>query len=524
MEKLNLIFISIDTLRRDHLSCYGYKKTTTPNIDRMLAESGAMFLEHYAPSNCTLPGYTTMFTGLHPISHDIISHNNQWPLQEGVVTLAEILKKQGYHTAQVSTLITMPNKIEHLKRGFDKWEFDTKELKEKYKKFMREDTVFQGGHSTPASRINAQALDYLEFYSKTYISEQKPFFLFVHYWDPHFPYQPPQEFDKFYDKPEKEKTNSFLKYLNQFYGCPTGKWILDFALKDSRYKNVTDPEYIESLYDGEIAYADHHVGILLRQVKELGLEEHTAILLTSDHGETMYEPNNYIMGTRCMFSHIGLTEPNISVPFLLRGPGIPKNKIKGFTQHIDILPTILELLKLAERHGNKISYSNHVPYFFDGVSLMPNIYNERDYIPASACELGLNAENPEDNRTENDRKAILLLEHTYQTYRAIRTRRLKFIKKINGVIINDSMPQEMLYDLLRDPNEYMNLAYPMKNICKVLDQMMEKWVEKLCTKFQKADPQLKYPTTLNIWSNYTEYEYMNKNADVKFILDEINEV
>jgi len=520
MEKLNLIFISIDTLRRDHLSCYGYRKNTTPNIDKMLANKGVVFLEHFAPSNCTLPGYTTMFTGLHPISHDIISHNNQWPLQEGVLMLAEILKKNRYNTAQVSTLITMSNKIEHLKRGFDKWEFDSV----KYNKYLREDTLYQGGHSTPASRINAQALDYLEEYSKIYETTKQPFYLFIHYWDPHFPYQPPVEFEKFYDKPEHEKCNPNNKYLAQFFSCPSGKWILEFALKDKRYKNVTDPDYIESLYDGEIAYADHHIGILLNRLKELGLEQNTIIVLTSDHGETMSETNNYIMGTRCMFSHVGLTEPNISVPFIIRAPEIPKCQIKGMTQHIDILPTLLELLNLAKRNGKKLSFENLIPYYFDGVSLVPNILGDRDFIPASACELGINSDNPEDFESCNERKALLLLEHTYQTYRAIRTKRFKFIKKVNGIIPNESMPNEILYDLLKDPNEYMNLAYPMKNVCKIFNEIIEKWVKKLCEKFKKTDPQIKYPTTLTIWNSYFEYDFINKNANSKFLLEDVIEL
>ena len=193
----NLLFIAIDTCRQDHLSCYGYAKKTSPNIDSRLAARGIVFQYHFAPSNCTLPGYTTMFTGLYPISHDVVAHNPQWPLYTGIVTLGQYLKRQGYFTAQVSTLITMKSHIEHLKWGFDEWEFDTPELNAKYNQFVKDITQYQGGHVVPAARISAQALEILDRAGKKYTGEGKPFYLFVHFWDPHFIYSPPPEFDIF---------------------------------------------------------------------------------------------------------------------------------------------------------------------------------------------------------------------------------------------------------------------------------------------------------------------------------------
>jgi arylsulfatase len=479
--KLNLVFISIDTTRRDHMSCYGYDKKTTPCIDERIAKHGVLFEQCFSVSNCTLPGYTSMFTGLYPTSHDIVAHGNRWPVREGVVMLAELLKKAGYYTAQVSTLADFPPAYcSHLNRAFDQHAF--KDLDGKYRAAIPNLEQAQGGHLVPAPRISAQATDVLDDITKNHPRE--PFFLFVHFWDPHTPYIPPEPFCKFYPK-GRDLRDPSNHALDQLYGCNIGSWFKDWARKlDGRYKDVTDPEYIVSLYDGGIAYADHHVGVVLDKLDQLGLADHSAVVLTSDHGETMAETNNLICGQRAMFSHVGLTDPNCSIPFVLKVPGITTaRRVEGFTSQVDMMPTLLDVLGIASRP----------PYAIDGASLLPNILGERDAIPPSACELGVAPADPAKADGDADRKAVLVVESTYQKQRAIRTARWKYIKKVDGY---PSMPAEQLYDLMFDPGEARNIADEAKNITKPLDDAMEAWIRALCKKHGTTDPQARFPLTL----------------------------
>ncbi len=373
----------------------------------------------------------------------------------------------------------------------------------------------------PAARISAQALDILDHAGKKYTKDSTPFYLFVHFWDPHFIYSPPPEFDEFYDKSAREKSNPANHYMDQFYGCPTGRWVINAAKRDPRYKGVTDPDYIISLYDGQIAYADHHVGLLLDRLEDLHLTDNTVVLLTSDHGETLAEPNNYIMGTKCMFSHISLSDPNIRIPLVLRGPGILHITIDDFTQNVDLMPTLMDILGLVGTPGAlEFPPTKEISYAFDGADLFPRMLGKKNFVPAFACELGTAPGDPNWPQNTTPRKALLLLENTYQKFRAVRTKRWKFIKKVAPQPELRSMPDYQLYDLHKDPREYENIADAAPRICQTLDQLLEEWVAALCKKFNKQDPQLQFPTTLGIWGDQMELKYLNENADRTLIIDE----
>lgn len=479
--KLNLLVFSIDTCRRDHLGCYGYEKDTTPCIDESIARHGVLFEQCFSVSNCTLPGYTSMFTGLYPTSHDIVAHGNTWPVREGVVMLAELLKKAGYRTAQVTTLADFPQAFcSHLNRGVDQHAF--KEFDAMYKSSIPNLEQTQGGHVVPAPRISAQASDILDDLVKHHAGT--PFSLFVHFWDPHTPYIPPESFCKFYPA-ARDPRDPMNHALDQLYACNIGGWFRDWGKKlDARYKDVTDPEYIISLYDGGIAYADHHVGIVLDKLEQLGLADSTVIVITSDHGETMAETNNLICGQRAMFSHVGLTDPNCSIPFIVKVPGITNGRrIDGLASQVDMMPTLLDILGIEQRP----------PYPFDGTSLLPNITGERDGLLPSACELGESPADPGQNPDGAERKAVLIIENTYQKQRAIRTNRWKYMKKIDD---HPSMPAKQLYDLMFDPGEARNIADDAASITSPLDAAMESWIAALCKKHGTADPQPRLPLTL----------------------------
>ena len=183
---MNLVLISLDTCRADHLGCYGYPKMTSPNLDE-IATQGTRFQWCFSASNCTQPGYTTIFSGVHPLGHRVVIHGGKVPPKEGIVFLAEILKAKGYKNASVSSLVDMPPFDDHgrnwAQKGYDVWKFKGIE---KYEQLQR-------GMKASAERVLEQAFDYLD-----QICRDK-FFLFVHFWDPHTIYTPPEKYDIFYD-------------------------------------------------------------------------------------------------------------------------------------------------------------------------------------------------------------------------------------------------------------------------------------------------------------------------------------
>src|SRR5207302_1526347 len=219
----NVVFITIDTLRPDHLGCYGYKQIHTPNIDALASES-VRFTRAYTPVPVTLPAHTVIFTGTYPLlsgMHDF-SGNKLNPSQP---TLASVLKQQGYVTGAVLGSAVLDSRF-GLNRGFDFYydHFDFNRLEESNLEEMER----------PGNVVADATLDWL---GKNY---QNKFFLWMHLYDPHYPYRPPPPFNE---------------------------------------------EYKDRPYDGEIAFADVQVGRLIAFLKAKGVYKNTLIVLSGDHGE-----------------------------------------------------------------------------------------------------------------------------------------------------------------------------------------------------------------------------------------------
>lgn len=223
----NLVVITIDTVRADHLACYGYPRIQTPNIDA-LAASGARFEKAFAVVPVTLPSHTTIFTGTYPMlngMHDF-SANQLSPQQP---TLASVLKAHGYATGAVVGSAVLDSRF-GLNRGFDFYydHFDFSRLQESNLDQMER----------PGNLVADQALDWLA------ANYQKKFFLWMHLYDPHHPYRPPPPYSR---------------------------------------------QYASQPYDGEIAFDDAQVGRLLDFLKRKGLDRNTLIVLSGDHGESLGE-------------------------------------------------------------------------------------------------------------------------------------------------------------------------------------------------------------------------------------------
>lgn len=308
----NVILVSLDTTRADHLSCYGYFRRTSPHIDRV-AEEGVVFTDHFSPHIPTYPGHTTLMTGKDIYAHQITCQSGTPEPAEGVRMLAEILRDEGYYTAAADNLGRW------FARGFERIETYGWDYSQKHS-LRKGEAVLEASLKV----LNEAA------------AQDNPFFLFFHFWDPHTPYLPPAPFSRmFYEGNELDTDNTSMDALWDFE--PFRRYFAEWM------PGVTDIEFPKAQYDAEIAYMDACFAHILTRLEELGISEDTLVVLTADHGEELDEHAHW-------FDHHGLYDTNIHIPLIMRCPSLlPAGKrIGGLTRMYDVAPTILDLLGLRE--------------------------------------------------------------------------------------------------------------------------------------------------------------------------------
>jgi arylsulfatase A-like enzyme len=331
-KSLNVVLFGVDSLRADHMSCYGYHRQTTPHIDR-LASEGVLFEHNYCPHVPTTSGYGTMLTGMDAFSTTMVALRHIGGMPEEVKSLAEILGEKGYTTTCVGFQGNPAARGFETYVNFEGW------------------GDWEHRPSLKADNLNAVAIPELDRLA----AQEKPFLLFLRHMDPHSPYLPPAPFERmFYSGDEFDPANESLKPVMEFkpfcdyFGCwfPPG---------------CTDAEYIIAQYDAELAYMDASLQRILTRIDELGLRDDTLVILNSDHGETLYDHE-------CWFDHHGMYECTLHVPLIMRLPGkLPSAKrVPGITLHQDLVPTILELLDLKPKPRLR----------FDGKSQLPLMRRE----------------------------------------------------------------------------------------------------------------------------------------------------
>jgi arylsulfatase A-like enzyme len=300
----NVIFICVDTLRANRLACYGYKEIKTPHIDSV-AKKGVLFSQAICQVPITLPSHCSMFTGLNPASHDV-RENGTYRLDSSERTLAEVLKENGYRTAAFIGGFPLDSRF-GLNKGFDFYDDDLTERKRARKK-----KLWQGHKVSSFERKATYVIDSVTKWLSS--NKENNFFLFIHLFDPHAPYAPPDPFKKTYN---------------------------------------------HQLYDGEVAYVDYCLGKLFKKLKKWKILEEALIIITSDHGESLGEHDYYGHGKK-------LFEPSLRIPLIISFPSvIPQEKvIHSLVRSIDIMPTLLELLDLDPVRD------------IQGISLLPLISEE----------------------------------------------------------------------------------------------------------------------------------------------------
>jgi len=322
--KPNIVLIGIDSLRADHMSCYGYPKLTTPHMDQF-ATGGTLFERTYSAHIPTTSGYGCMLTGMDVFSTQMIALRHQGPLRPEITTLPEILKVDGYATSCVGFTGNPAS------RGFDT-----------YINFPGWGS-WNEGRSPKAQNLNDVAIPELVRLNK----QKEPFLLFLRHMDPHAPYLPPAPFERaFYHGNETDPRNHSMDPVMSF------KPFCDF-FASWMPPGISDKDYVIAQYDGAVAYMDSAIRAIFTALETLEILDNTIVVINSDHGETLYDHD-------CYFDHHGIYDQTLHVPLIIRYPRrVPAGKrVGGYNRHQDLVPTLLELAEVESEIA------------FDGKSLM----------------------------------------------------------------------------------------------------------------------------------------------------------
>lgn len=416
--------MGIDSLRRDHMSCYGYHRLTTPHIDRFAQES-TLFEQTFSAHIPTTSAYASMLTGMDVFTTQVVALRHKGPLRPEVSTLAEILREEGYNTTCVG-FSGNPSS-----RGFDN-----------YLDYAGWGS-WNEGRSPKAQNLNEVAIPELERLAR----KRKPFFLFLRHMDPHAPYLPPEPFERmFYHGNECDPKNKSMEPVMAF------KPFRDF-FASWMPPGITDKDYVIAQYDGAIAYMDAAIRSIFTAITSLGLDDNTIVVINGDHGETLYEHE-------CYFDHHGLYDPTLVVPLIIRYPGhLPAGKrVRGYNQHKDLVPTLLELANIQRDDIQ-----------FDGRSLLPMVRGE---VPSHESE-------------------IYLTECTWMRKHGWRTPEWKLIVALEPDF--HFKPEVELYNLVEDPEENHNLAESEPGVVAMLKERMEAWIAKREAETGLPNPILNQP-------------------------------
>ena len=278
----NILLITLDTTRADHLGCYGYEKALTPRLDG-LARDGVRFARAYAPAPLTLPAHASIMSGLYPVAHGV--RNNGHELAPGIRTLAEILKARGYSTSAFVSSFTVDSRF-GIGRGFDVYD-DT---------FRAQQPLKSGNAERRAEETFARFSRWLAGIGSN------RFFAWVHYFDPHLPYDPPSP------------------YREGSPGRP---------------------------YDGEIAYMDRYVGAILEGLAARGVLDETLVVVAGDHGEGLGDKGETGHG-------VFLYEETLRIPLIFHDRAVFRRArvVESAVRLVDVAPTILDMIGLkAETAG-----------------------------------------------------------------------------------------------------------------------------------------------------------------------------
>jgi len=312
----NIIFLTVDTLRADHMKLYGYERDTMPGIGAF-AMTAAIFDNAVVPRGSTRPSYGSMLTGLYPFRHGVRS--NGMVLHDELLTLAELLQADGYHTAAFVSNFVLLGEMSGLDQGFDIYD---DRLEQRWDDHPEGRAEWPNYERTAAHTL-AAILDWLA------LNPPEPFFLFVNLIDPHGPYRPPARYHEMF---RSERTRQLQPEQIPPY------------VQDGDDRNFFD--YLDR-YDGEIRLTDDAMAELIRALGERDLFDDALVVFTADHGEALGAHRQYFE------HHWHLWEETVRVPLVVRLPRggadmLPQGgrRVPGIASPMDLMPTVAAYLGL----------------------------------------------------------------------------------------------------------------------------------------------------------------------------------
>ena len=364
-EGYNVLLLTVDTLRKDHLSYDGHFRPTSPYLDEF-SQEGVSFKNAYSATSHTLPSLASIITAKYPMHHGV-RNNAAYALADTNLTIAEVFRKHGYITgAIVENGALRPSRNYH--QGFDyygeayyasglKYDIPGLIMLNKISKLVGEKLfIYPGGEAYHTSNMA------IRFLKK---NKRERFFCWVHYIDPHLPYAPPRGYDnKFCEREKRFTAENFT----------ISKDLRKYELNLPPSREVV--RKLNALYDGDVLYNDRQIGRLLEALEDMNLTSKTLIVFSSDHGESLGDHYYYVGHGRLVYN------ANIAVPLVIRFPDLRhKGIIKEPVSNVNIMPTILDFM----------GWNQEVfPGGIDGVSLMPLIREgRRDYLPVVRSQSGI---------------------------------------------------------------------------------------------------------------------------------------
>lgn len=461
---MRILFVDIDTLRPDHMGCYGYHRNTTPNMDRV-CEEGVRFDNYYCSDAPCLPSRAALVSGMFGIRNGAVGHGGtvgdrrltgperEFTDIQDECNFHNIFRRAGMHTASVSTFA----------ERHSSWWFNSG-FNECYNVGGR------GGES--GEKILPVALDWLDRNR-----DRDNWFLHVHFWDPHTPYRAPAEFGEPF---ETEPLNTWIGeeelklHLNH-----TGPHCINELMM---YNDDTNPAFprmpgsasdmaglrrIMDGYDTGILYADHLVGQILDKLRSQGIYEDTAVIITSDHGENMGELGIYA-------EHGTADHPTCHIPFIIKWPGGCRGVSEGsFHYNLDLLPTMADLLGVE--HCS----------LWDGESYAPAI--------TQGAQVG--------------REALVLSQMAHVCQRSARFGDWLYIRTYHDGF--HLFEREMLFNIKEDPYEQRDVSRDHPELCAQGAKIILDWQdEQMLRSDSQIDPLwtvLREGGPYHTWRHLDEY-------------------
>ncbi len=431
----NILLITVDTLRADHLSAWGYGRKTSPVIDQLAAE-GVRFDEAAVQWPKTTPSFASMFTATYAKDNGMVRRVGV-PLSCRFLTVAEVLKRRGYTTAAVVSNGALGSEFE-FDQGFDTY-IETWKLPQAH--------AADPNGAEAVTSLAVGLIERLEAAKKA----GKPWFLWVHYLDPHAPYTPPGEFSN------RFQGDALFDPTRKIEIAPKPKQQMRGIGRDQVLDGRNDLAFYVARYDAEIEYNDREIGRLLDSLKAKQLLEKTLTVFTSDHGESLGEHEYYFDHGRFGF------QTCLRVPLIVHYPGvITPRVVEEPTELLDLAPTLLEAAGESLEDG----------VWMQGKSLTARLRGVAPPLPAPR-ESGAPWVRPQGHAFS---EAGWETDNKWQ--KIVRDGRFKLIlaqTKTEQRWIGGEGVRFVLYDLANDPLETVNVADRFPDDVKRLERELWAW-------------------------------------------------